>query len=184
MIVEKTKFSGVLIIQPKLHIDSRGYFYECWQQEKYLHAGIKEAFVQDNISSSERAVLRGLHYQCQHPLGQLIYLSQGKIFDVAVDLRRTSPTFKQWMGLELDAAVGKQIYWPPGFAHGYCVLSDVAVIHYKCTNYYYPEDEGRIAWNDPELNISWPIQAPIISSNDNNQAMLQQLIATGKLPDC
>jgi dTDP-4-dehydrorhamnose 3,5-epimerase len=180
MKVEKTNFPGVLIIEPKIFKDERGYFYECWQQTRYLTAGLREIFVQDNSSLSSNGVLRGLHFQITHPLGQLIWVTEGKIFDVGVDLRVNSPTFKQWLTMELDAEYPKQIYLPPGFAHGFCVLSTQAAVHYKCTDYYYPEDESGLLWND--LPINWPISCPIISNKDQKFLTIEELINKNKLP--
>jgi dTDP-4-dehydrorhamnose 3,5-epimerase len=177
---ENTKFPGVIIIEPTVFKDERGYFYECWQQSRYSAIGIKEEFVQDNRSVSTKGVLRGLHFQITHPLGQLIWLTEGKIFDVGVDLRYDSPTYKQWLSIELHAESLKQIYLPPGFAHGFCVLSDQAAVHYKCTDYYYPEDECGLLWND--LPINWPINCPIISEKDQHFLPLVELINQNKLP--
>lgn len=180
MKLDKTNFPGVLIIEPTMFKDERGYFYESWQQTRYSDAGIKDTFVQDNHSLSKKDVLRGLHYQIQHPLGQLIWLTEGKIFDVGIDLRPQSPTFKQWLIIELDANNPKQLYLPPGFAHGFCVLSDQAAVHYKCTDYYYPEDECGLLWND--LPIQWPINCPIISKKDQAFLTMAELVRQNKLP--
>lgn len=180
MKITQNNFEGILIIEPLVHQDERGYFYECWQHSRYLAAGIKEKFVQDNCSWSKKNVLRGMHYQRQHPLGQLIWVTKGEIFDVAIDLRPNSTTFKQWLTINLDAKTQKQIYLPPGFAHGFCVVSKYAMVHYKCTDYYYPQDECGLLWND--LPIEWPIKYPIISKKDQNFLTMTEIIQQDKLP--
>jgi dTDP-4-dehydrorhamnose 3,5-epimerase len=180
MIVTTTKFPGVFLFEPEVFHDNRGYFYECWQQNSYLAAGIKETFVQDNYSFSTQGVLRGLHFQITHPLGQLIWVTAGKIFDVGVDLRKTSPTFQQWLTIELTADSPKQIYLPPGFAHGFCVLSAQAAVHYKCTDYYYPAAECGLLWSS--LPINWPINEPILSPKDQTFLTITELINQNKLP--
>lgn len=159
------ELSGILIFEPTIYKDSRGYFIEIYQAERFLELGIP-AFVQDNYSRSKKDVIRGLHYQ--HPLaqGKLVGVTKGSVWDVAVDLRRSSSTFGQWFGLTLDDQTHRQMYIPPGFAHGFCVLSDYADFYYKCTQTYAPQYEQGIAWNDQQLNITWPVTHPILSSKD------------------
>lgn len=154
--VEKTPLEGVYIIEPKVHRDSRGYFMETYNQNDMREAGLDVVFVQDCESMSTRGVLRGLHFQKKYPQGKLVRVIQGAVFDVAVDLRKESQTFGKWFGIELTGENNKQIYIPEGFAHGFLVLSDIARICYKTTDFYHPEDEGGIAWNDPEIGIKWP----------------------------
>lgn len=160
---------GVVIVDPKVFTDERGYFLETFSAEKYKALGIDLPFVQDNESQSVQGTLRGLHYQLQHPQGKLVRVSRGEVFDVAVDIRQGSPTFGHWQGVYLSAANKRQFYVPPGFAHGFYVLSDTAVFVYKCTDYYSPEDEYGLLWNDPDVAIDWPILAgttPMLSSKD------------------
>lgn len=166
MQVEMTPIDGVLLIKPKVWGDSRGYFVETWQQERYRNAGIGPDFVQDNHSSSARGVLRGLHFQRTHPQGKLVSVSLGKVFDVAVDIRPNSPTFGKWFGAELSDENQWQLWIAPGLAHGFQVLSDQAHFHYKCTAPYHPEDEGSIRWDDPEIAISWPGEEIQLSRKD------------------
>ncbi|MGB0910575.1 MAG: dTDP-4-dehydrorhamnose 3,5-epimerase, partial [Nitrospirales bacterium] len=158
----------VVIIEPNVYRDGRGFFLETYHHEKYVEAGIPLTFVQDNYSRSAQGALRGLHAQIQHPQGKLIRASQGEVFDVAVDVRRGSPTFSQWVGVTLTGENFKQIYIPPGFAHGFCVLSDTADVEYKCTDLYDPNDEMVIAWNDSSINIAWPIDRPNLSKKDHS----------------
>ena len=166
MIVEKTPIDGLLVIKPQLFRDNRGYFLETWQKKRYMEAGINEEFVQDNHSVSCKNTLRGLHFQKQHPQGKLIFVSEGTVFDVAVDLRKGSITFGKWFGIELSAANQWQLWVPKCMAHGFVVLSEIAHFHYKCTDYYNPHDEGSIRWNDSDINIEWPIKNPILSQKD------------------
>jgi dTDP-4-dehydrorhamnose 3,5-epimerase len=167
--VIKTKLPGVLLIEPKVFGDSRGYFFETYSAERYHSAGIELPFVQDNASHSCKGVLRGLHYQLKFPQGKLVSVTLGSVFDVAVDIRVGSPTFGEWVGFELSADNHRQLYVPPGFAHGFCVLSEIVDFAYKCTDYYHPEDEQGIAWNDAELGIAWPEMAvsPTLSDKDS-----------------
>lgn len=146
----------VIVIKPKVFSDVRGCFFESFQLERCLELGITQPFVQDNISRSNYGVLRGLHYQLKHPQGKLITVIRGEVFDVAVDIRQGSPTFGQWSAFILDGKSYWQLYIPPGFAHGFCVLSDFADFHYKCSDYYHSEDESGIIWNDPKIAINWP----------------------------
>ncbi|WP_407397645.1 dTDP-4-dehydrorhamnose 3,5-epimerase [Anaerovibrio sp.] len=154
--VTKANIDGLYIIEPTVHGDSRGYFMETYNQQDMEEAGLTMTFVQDNESMSRKGVLRGLHYQKQYPQGKLVRVIEGEVFDVAVDLRKDSPTFGQWFGVVLSDENKKQFYISPGFAHGFLVLSDVARFCYKCTDFYHPGDEGGLAWNDPEIGIKWP----------------------------
>lgn len=174
MKVTKTNFEGLIILEPKLFKDERGGFYETWRKEDYKSYGIKEDFVQDNISISQRNVLRGLHYQRDQ--GQLVGVSYGEIFDVVVDIRQDSPTYKKYFSIHLTGDKPQQIYMSPGFAHGFCVLSDIVVINYKCTQYYDPSSEGGVIWNDPNIGIAWPAIVPIISERDSQFKSLRENI--------
>ena len=166
MEVVQTPIAGVLLIKPKVWGDQRGYFVETWQQQRYEAAGIDMPFVQDNHSMSARGILRGLHYQKTRPQGKLVYVSLGSVFDVAVDIRRDSLTFGKWFGVELSQQNQWQLWVQPGFAHGFVVTSETAHFHYKCTDYYCPEDEAAIRWNDPTLGIVWPVDEPLLSAKD------------------
>lgn len=154
--VTKTPIEGIFVIEPTVHGDSRGYFMETYNQNDMHEAGLDMVFVQDNQSMSTRGVLRGLHFQKQYPQGKLVRVIKGKVFDVAVDLRKDSSTYGQWYGVELSEENKKQFYISEGFAHGFLVLSDVAEFCYKVTDFYHPGDEGGLAWNDPEIGIKWP----------------------------
>lgn len=178
MKVIPTPLSGVMVIEPQVFGDARGFFLETFQAERYAQAGIPGPFVQDNHSHSTQGVLRGLHFQKRYPQGKLVYVTSGIIFDVAVDIRPNSPTLGKWFGITLTAEQHQQFYLPPGFAHGFCVLSKQADFHYKCTDYYHPEDEGCIRWNDPEINIQWPINNPILSAKDANARYLKELLGS------
>lgn len=166
MEVVQTPIAGVLLIKPKVWGDQRGYFVETWQQQRYEAAGIALPFVQDNHSMSARGILRGLHYQKTRPQGKLVYVSLGSVFDVAVDIRGNSPTFGKWFGVELSQQNQWQMWVQPGLAHGFVVTSKIAHFHYKCTDYYCPEDEAAIRWNDPTLGIVWPVDEPLLSAKD------------------
>jgi len=167
MNVLKTKLHDCVIIEPKVFGDERGFFLETFQAERYAElAGITLPFVQDNYSRSLKAVLRGLHYQKTKPQGKLVRVVRGEVYDVAVDIRQDSTTFGQWEGVILSEENNRQFWVPPGFAHGFLVLSDTADFEYKCTDYYDPSDEGSILWNDPELAITWPTSSPIVSAKD------------------
>ena len=172
MRVSPTEIGSVLLIEPDVHRDGRGFFYESYNQSRYQELGIGETFVQDNHSRSSGKVLRGLHAQSRHPQGKLIRVSLGEIFDVAVDIRTGSPTFKQWVGRRLSAENCLQLYVPPGFAHGFCALSETVEVQYKCTEYYHPEDEFSIRWDDPELAIDWPVADPLLSEKDSRAPFL------------
>ena len=176
MKVTSTNIPEVLIIEPKVFGDDRGFFLETFQSERYANlAGIMLPFVQDNHSRSTYGVLRGLHFQKTKPQGKLVRVVKGKVYDVAVDLRRGSDTFGQWEAVVLSEENKKQFWVPPGFAHGFLVLSDIADFEYKCTDYYDPLDEGSILWNDPQLDISWPIEKPLLSDKDSRALLLKDL---------
>ena len=166
MEIIKTAISEVIVFVPPVFTDSRGYFLETYQQKKYAEAGIPKPFVQDNQSYSTKNVLRGLHFQLHHPQGKLVRVIQGSVFDVAIDIRKNSPTFGKWHGEILSAENKKQMYIPENFAHGFCVLSDSAEFVYKCTDFYVPGDEVGLIWNDPQVGIKWPIEQPILSDKD------------------
>ncbi len=162
-----TKIPGVMIIEPKVFGDERGFFMETWVRERYAQAGLPRDFVQDNMASSRHGVLRGLHVQHPHAQGKLVQVVSGEVFDVAVDIRRGSPTFAEWVGVRLSGANKRQFWLPPGFAHGYVVLSEEAVFSYKCTDFYHPENEFSVLWDDPQIGIDWPLEnAPILSEKD------------------
>lgn len=175
MNVIKTKIADLLIIEPKVFGDERGFFYETYQEARYKAAGITLDFVQDNRSRSTQNVLRGLHFQKTKQQGKLVTVTQGSVFDVAVDLRPNSPTFGQHESVVLTGENKVQFYIPPGFAHGFCVLSETADFQYKCTDYYDPADESGLLWNDPELGIEWPLAAPLLSPKDSVQPTLAQI---------
>jgi len=167
----------VVIVEPQIFRDQRGFFLETYRESTYREWGIPERFVQDNYSHSVKGVLRGLHYQLGEPQGKLVWAAQGVIFDVAVDIRKGSPTYGRWEGLLLTSENQKQLYIPPGFAHGFCVTSDFAVVMYKCTRYYAPKEERGVRWNDPKLAIEWPIKAPIMSEKDKMLPTLDKALA-------
>lgn len=170
MEVEKTPIEGVLLLKPQVFGDERGYFVETWQKERYEEVGINLPFVQDNHSKSSRGILRGLHYQKKHPQGKLVMVSYGEVFDVAVDIRPNSPTFGKWYGAILSQENQHQLWIPPGLAHGFLVLSDVAHFHYKCTDFYHPGDDGAIRWDDPYFGIKWPFVENISLSKKDSIA--------------
>ncbi|RUQ33004.1 MAG: dTDP-4-dehydrorhamnose 3,5-epimerase [Candidatus Competibacteraceae bacterium] len=172
MKVITTELAGVLLLEPKVFGDVRGFFLETWQAARYAEAGLPERFVQDNQSRSRRGVLRGLHYQLIQPQGKLVWVTRGTVFDVAVDIRQGSPQFGRWYGCVLDDIDHRQLYIPPGFAHGFCVLSDEADFFYKCTDYYHPQSERGIAWNDPAIGIDWPLQEVSLSGKDQQNQQL------------
>lgn len=174
MNIIKTKIKDLLIIEPQVFGDDRGFFYETFQAERYKAAGINADFVQDNRSRSSQGVLRGLHFQKTKPQGKLVTVTDGEVFDVAVDLRPGSETFGQHEAIILTGQNKLQFYVPPGFAHGFCVLSDTADFQYKCTDYYDPTDESGLLWSDPVLAIDWPTIEPILSEKD----MLQPTLST------
>ena len=181
MKVIETHLPGVLIIEPKVFGDARGFFQETWQQGKYEAIGIQGIIVQDNLSFSTRGVLRGLHYQNPHIQGKLVSVIQGEVFDVAVDIRIGSPTFGQWTGAVLSGENHRQLWIPPGFAHGFCVLSDTVYFAYKCTDIYVPSAESGIAWDDPDIGIVWPVKDVVLSDKDKVYPRLKD-VAVEKLP--
>jgi dTDP-4-dehydrorhamnose 3,5-epimerase len=178
MQVRKTKLPGVLVIELDRYADSRGSFFESWHREKYSKLGIDRDFVQDNLSYSAKGVLRGLHFQSPHPQGKLVQVLMGEVFDVAVDIRIGSPTFKQWFGMTLSASDNSQLFIPEGFAHGFVVLSDSATFMYKCTDIYVRDCEKTIRWDDNEIGIDWPIQNPILSDKDRLGLRLSEIPPT------
>jgi dTDP-4-dehydrorhamnose 3,5-epimerase len=178
MRVIQTALPGVLLIEPQTFEDERGFFSETYHRDRYLEHGIQAEFVQDNHARSSRGVLRGLHYQLNHPQSKLVRVVRGEVFDVAVDVRKGSPTFGLWYGTNLSGEKRQQLYIPEGFAHGYCVLSEMVDFEYKVSDFYRPEDQIGIIWNDPDIAISWPIQDPIVSKKDRDLPLLSQ----AKLP--
>ena len=177
MRIFQSKIQGVVIIEPDVYPDPRGFFLEYYNANKYRIAGIGDPFVQDNHSRSAQGTLRGLHLQREHPQAKLVRVIEGEIFDVAVDLRRRSKTFGQWVGMRMSAANFRQIYVPAGFAHGFCVMSPEAQVEYKCADYYYPKDEMAIRWDDPEIGVQWPICDPILSAKDAAAPLFKDALA-------
>ncbi len=164
---ESLAIAEVKLVRPRRFGDSRGYFQQSWHRQEYLEAGIDAEFVQDNLSFSTRGTLRGLHYQLENAQAKLVSVLEGSVFDVAVDVRRSSPSFGQWVGVELSSENGQQLYIPRGFAHGFVVLSETALFHYKCDNFYAAGDEYAIRWNSPKLAIDWPVATePLLSDKD------------------
>lgn len=183
MNIKQTDIPGVLLIEPKVHGDERGWFSETWHQQRYREAGIREDFVQDNSAFSRQGILRGLHVQHPHAQGKLVQVLQGEVYDVAVDIRRNSPYFGKWVGAWLSGENHHQFWVPPGFAHGYCVTSETALFSYKCTDVYHPETEFGIRWDDPEIAIEWPLTTePLLSDKDKNAPLLSE-IDVAKLPE-
>jgi len=178
MKVTETSIKDAFLIEPSVYGDERGFFLETFQQKRYLaKVGIHHTFVQDNYSRSAKGVLRGLHFQRQKPQGKLVRVVRGAVFDVAVDIRRDSSTFGQWVGVELNEHNKHQLWVPPGLAHGFLVLSEIADFEYKCTDYYDPSDEGAIIWNDPDLAIEWPLASPpILSEKDAAAPVLAETV--------
>ena len=181
MIIKQTPLDGLLVIEPHCFQDNRGFFLETYQADRYHDAGIVDTFVQDNQSRSVKGVLRGMHFQVQRPEAQLVTVIRGRIFDVGVDLRFTSPTFGQWFGIELHDTGPRQIYMAPGFAHGFCVLSDLADLHYKVSRNYDADDEGGLHWNDLDVGIEWPLVNPAVATRDASYLKLRE-IAQNQLP--
>ncbi|MGA4577309.1 dTDP-4-dehydrorhamnose 3,5-epimerase [Limisphaera sp. VF-2] len=169
------ELEGVLLIEPRVYGDARGYFLETWNERRYREAGIPGPFVQDNLSFSRRGAVRGLHFQNPSAQAKLVYVLEGEVFDVAVDLRRRSPTFGRWFGVRLSAENKRQLYIPVGFAHGFAVLSETALFAYKCTEFYAPEHEVTLLWNDPDLGIPWPVDQPVLSDKDQRGRRLRDL---------
>ena len=174
MDVTTTPIPGLLVVEPRVFRDARGRVFEAWNARRYAEAGIRAEFVQDNVSHSTRGVVRGLHYQSPNPQGKLVQVLDGAVWDVAVDLRAGSPTFGRWFGVDLDAESARQFWLPAGFAHGFAVTSERAVVAYKCAGYYDAASERTLLWNDPALGISWPIADPILSEKDRNGLPLDQ----------
>ena len=166
MKITPTALPGVLLIEPVVHRDARGFFVETWHAERYAEAGVPSRFVQDNHSRSARGTLRGLHAQLNRPQGKLVRVSHGEVYDVAVDIRRGSPHFGRWVGATLSAENFHQLWIPEGFAHGFCVTSETAELQYKCTDLYDPTGDITIAWNDPAIGIDWPVDEPLLSAKD------------------
>ncbi len=181
MKVISTELPGVIVIEPHVFADARGFFLETWQRERYAEAGLPRVFVQDNVSRSARGVLRGLHFQNPRPQGKLVTVLEGEVYDVAVDIRSGSPRFGRWAAVTLSGENRRQVYIPPGFAHGFCVTSESALFSYKCTDFYAAEAERGIAWDDPQLAIPWPVDDPTISSKDAKYPRLGDT-ATDALP--
>jgi dTDP-4-dehydrorhamnose 3,5-epimerase len=175
MKINQTPIDGLLVIDPRCFQDDRGFFMETYQTERYQDAGIVDQFVQDNQSRSVKGVLRGMHFQVKHPQAQIVTVMRGKVFDVGVDLRLASPTFGQWFGVVLSDAGPSQVYMAPGFAHGFCVLSNWADLHYKVSRNYDSLDEGGLLWNDSDIQIKWPIEHPKLSERDATYPKLKNL---------
>jgi dTDP-4-dehydrorhamnose 3,5-epimerase len=173
--IHETPIPGVLLVEPRVFSDDRGFFLERYHAARYRAHGVAAGFVQDNHSRSRRGVLRGLHFQRRHPQGKLVACVRGAVYDVVVDLRRGSPTYGRWAGVTLSDADHRQLWVPPGLAHGFCVVSDEADVLYKCTDYYRPDDEGGLAWDDPDLGVVWPVAAPLLSEKDRRLPRLRDL---------
>ncbi|MCF8721338.1 dTDP-4-dehydrorhamnose 3,5-epimerase [Nitrospina gracilis] len=171
-----TELDGVVLIEPVVHDDARGFFVETYVRSLFRDHGIDVDFVQDNHSQSSKGVLRGMHYQVRHGQAKLVRVVRGEVFDVAVDVRPGSPSFGRWTGHTLSANNRRQLFIPAGFAHGYCVLSDTAEVIYKCSDYYHPEDEGGLIWNDPEVGIDWPVEEPVLSEKDQRHPRLKDIL--------
>jgi dTDP-4-dehydrorhamnose 3,5-epimerase len=182
MNVTRCDLEGLLIFEPKAFGDARGFFMELWNQRRYSEAGLNAPFVQDNLSVSRRDILRGLHFQNPRPQGKLMSVLQGEVFDVAVDIRRRSPTFGKWHGTILSGENKRQFFLPPGFAHGFVVLSDTAMFYYKCTDSYSPQDELAIRWDDPSIGIQWPTKEPLVSEKDARGLLLRDVPAERLFP--
>jgi len=180
--VKKTSLEGFLIVELETFKDDRGFFLETFQEKNYKEVGITDKFVQDNQSRSSKGVLRGMHFQVKRPQAQIVTVMRGCIFDVGVDLRQNSSTFGQWYGVELSDVGQRQVYMAPGIAHGFCVLSDLADLHYKVSRFYDPDDECGMVWNDSEVNIDWPLMTPLIHQRDATYQSLSQLIDNHQLP--
>lgn len=178
MNVIKTPLEGLLVFEPKVFRDDRGHFSESWQHQRYRAAGVADPFVQDNWSRSKKGTLRGLHFQNPRPQGKLVMVTRGAAFDIAVDIRKSSPTFGKWYGLELSEENCRQLWIPPGFAHGFVALRDDTDFLYKCTDVYVPEADAGVRWNDPDLGIEWPVKEPLLSKKD---AALPRLHESTKL---
>ncbi len=171
----QTELEGVLVVEPDVHRDDRGFFLESYHVGKYAEGGIDAVFVQDNHSKSARGTLRGLHAQWRRPQGKLVRVLDGEVFDVAVDMRRGSPTFGRWVGVTLNTENHRQIWVPPGFLHGFCVVSETAEVEYKCTDLYDPGGELGVLWNDPDIGIEWPVDSPVLSTKDKAAPRLREV---------
>ncbi|WP_337244481.1 dTDP-4-dehydrorhamnose 3,5-epimerase [Luteimonas sp. gir] len=182
MKIIETKLPGAVVLEPAVFGDARGFFFETWNAARFGQHGLPTSFVQSNVSSSAKGVLRGLHYQWPRPQGKLVSVLQGEVFDVAVDIRRGSPTFGQWEGVLLSAENKRQFWIPEGFAHGFAVLSETALFSYLCTDVYVKEADAGVRWDDPQIGVEWPIDAPLLSDKDA-QAPLLADIAEDRLPD-
>ena len=179
----ETSLSGVLVIEPTVFSDERGSVLQSYRQDEYAEVGIVGPFVQDNCSQSRGGVIRGLHYQLEHPQGKLIYVAAGEIFDVVVDIRLGSGTFGQWAGVRVSAQNHRQVYVPEGFAHGFAVISESAQVIYKCTDFHCPSDEHGILWCDGDIGVDWPVEQPILSAKDRGNCKLAD-IPRSLLPNC
>lgn len=175
---QPTAIPDVILVEPAVFRDDRGFFLETYHQKKFVDGGIPDLFVQDNHSYSSRGTLRGLHAQLRQPQGKLVRAVQGEIFDVAVDIRPDSPTFGRWVGEVLSGENFRQLWVPPGFAHGFCVMSETAHVQYKCTDFYAREDEIGIVWNDPVIRIDWPVSEPLLSPKDRDAPRLEEILQT------
>lgn len=177
MKVIETGIPGLVVVELSVHGDERGYFKELWQSSRYVEAGLPGRFVQSNVSRSGAGVLRGLHYQFPQPQGKLVSVLEGRIFDVAVDIRSDSPTFRQWAGVELSAENHRQLYVPEGFAHGFCVLGESATMNYLCTAEFARDFDAVLAWDDPDIGVQWPVAGKVISTRDRNAPRLKDIAA-------
>ena len=179
MKVENTPLKGLFVVTPTVFGDSRGFFMETWNSRSFQELGLDIEFVQDNTSRSDKGILRGLHFQLRQPQGKLVRVTRGEVYDVAVDLRQSSPSFGKWFGITLNDVNHKMVWIPKGFAHGFCVTSEIADFHYKCTDYYDPDSEFTLAWNDPTVGIKWPFsetQKLSLSAKDKNSALVWEEI--------
>ncbi|HYQ23607.1 dTDP-4-dehydrorhamnose 3,5-epimerase [Stenotrophomonas sp.] len=181
MKVIQTRLPGCAVIEPRVFGDDRGFFFETWNAGRFAEQGLPGQFVQSNVSSSSRGVLRGLHYQWPRPQGKLVSVLEGEVYDVAVDIRRGSPTFGQWEAVILSAENRKQFWIPEGFAHGFAVLSETALFHYLCTDVYVAEADAGIRWNDADIAVDWPVSAPVLSAKDEKAPFLKD-VADDRLP--
>ena len=181
MKIIETELPGVLVIEPDVYDDDRGFFYESWNLRKYSDQRLPRQFVQDNVSFSKKGVLRGLHFQNPHPQGKLVSVLEGEVFDVVVDIRVGSPTFGKWLGTTVSSDNKRQLYIPEGFAHGFLITSEVALFFYKCTDFYNSQTEWTLLWNDPELAIEWPLKDPIVSPKDSNGTSLRAIIESSTI---
>ena len=178
----ETALPGVLVIEPRVFGDSRGFFYESYNEKTFRDAGIDRRFVQSNVSRSSRGVLRGLHYQWPNPQGKLVSVLEGEVYDVAVDIRRGSPTFGQWAAAMLTADNHRHFWIPEGFAHGFCVVSEFATFAYQCTDLYSPTADGSVRWDDPAIGIDWPVSGPLLSDKDARAPLLAD-VSEARLPE-